>query len=106
MRARPDYSESNPGEVEPYGMDFVNNLAAGEQISSAVLVVIAITGCGVGTNLPLTDGDVSIVTSQVSQIVQNLKGETEYCLTFTIITSFGNKLVAYAHVYCRTPANT
>lgn len=107
MQARPDYSEANPDDVEPYGMDFAPNLAAGETISSAAVDLTIISGCGCGAD-PANhiEGQPGVVGTQVSQVIANLIGETEYCLAFTITTTFGNTLCAYAHVYCRTPSKS
>jgi hypothetical protein len=104
MQARPDYDEANPDEVEPYGMDFALDLAAGEQILTATVTLIPVPGFAADpTPSSHLDGVAGWIGSRVSQVLSKLIGGVKYCVLFTVTTSFGNTLELYSHVYCKVP---
>lgn len=103
MQARPDYDEFNPTDIEPVGMDFINDLAPGEVITGANVTLLVLRGTDPDPQAHLT-GPVAIIGTQVSQMLGNLIGGVKYRLIFVAMTATKPGVTLYADVFCRDPA--
>jgi len=104
MLVKPNYSEANPDEVEPYGMDFFGSLAPGEIILTATVTLTVVPGNGTDANPQShVTGPAAWVGSKVSQMISHLVGGVLYCMLFTVTTSAGKTLELYCHVFCKVP---
>lgn len=103
MIVRPDYDVQNPGEVEFFGMDFANVLAAGETIASASVTLTDINGIDTGAQSHVI-GTASISGTKVTQKLSGLLAGCYYLVLFTVITSAGQTIELYSRVRCETPS--
>ncbi|TXH35290.1 MAG: hypothetical protein E6Q98_15980 [Rhodospirillaceae bacterium] len=105
MYAGPDYSQQNPGEAEYFGMDFVNQLQAGEEIIDGSQVVTISVESGSDPypdsrrmGLPILTG------SLVSQKIGGLLPDVYYIILFKVSTSLGQTLILYSKLRCVEPS--
>ena len=105
MYVGPDYSHQNPGEAEYFGMDFVNQLQAGEEIvdGSQVVTIAVESGSDLYPDnrkigLPILTG------TKVSQKIGGLVADVYYIIQFKVSTSFGQTLILYSKLRCVDPS--
>lgn len=100
MYAGSDYSPSDNPEVEPYSLDFVNDLPSGDTISTAAWTVTVANDSQVidpspsarFIGGPFISG--TVVTGKFSAFVTGCK----YVLQCTVQTAQSNQLILYSHV--------
>jgi hypothetical protein len=101
------YSSCDPGETQPYSIDFSNQLATGDSIVSAAAALVADQGSDrsasswlVGS--PTTNG--TVVSQVIGGAMPNgLQPGVVYRLTFLIATASGRALSDYGLIPCSQP---
>lgn len=100
-----DFDPADQSESEPYTLDFVNDLAAGETLTSATWT------CAVAPDSRAQDASASTRLSgsaatsgtQTSQRVVGLLPGVKYILRAVAVTNQGNTRVLYSHVTGQAP---
>lgn len=98
-----DFDPADSSENEIYTLDFVNDLAAGEQLSSATWT------CAVAPDSRVQDasapsrlsGGASVSGTQTTQRVTGLVAGAKYILRAVATTDQSNERVLYSHVLCQ-----
>jgi len=97
-----DWDPSDPGENELYTLDFVNDLAANEAMTSATWTCAAVTGSDPSAASRIS-GPASVSGKTTSQRVTGLLAGVRYRLQAIATTTFGNTVSLYSHVTCQSP---
>lgn len=98
-----DYSPSDNPESEVYELDFVNDLATGDSISSAVWVCANASDSQVQDATPsarIIAGPFVTSATKTSVRVSGLQTGVKYTLQANVTTTFGNNLTLFSHVPC------
>jgi hypothetical protein len=103
MFAGRDYSPSDLGEAETYGLDFSSDLAAGETIVSAAWTCAVLTGVDPDPQSHV-QGAGSINGTVAYQFFSGFLAGVTYRLLVTVTTNLGEIKILYSHVACQTPA--
>lgn len=98
-----DYSPSDVGEAETYGLDFARDLSTGETIVSVAWT------CGVLTGVDPAPQDHVIGAGSINgtiaiQFLSGFLAGVNYRLMATVTTSTGETKSLWSHVACQTPA--
>jgi len=98
------YSSCDPGETQPYSIDFSNQLATGDSIVTATSSLVADQGIDRSAFSWLV-GSPSINGTIVSQVIggampNGLQPGVVYRLTFVITTASGRTLSDYGLIPC------
>ena len=98
------YSSCDPGEIQPYSIDFANQLATGDLIASATSSLAADQGIDRNASSWLV-GSPAVDGAVVSQVIggalpTGLQPGVVYRLTFTITTASGRTLSDYGFIPC------
>jgi hypothetical protein len=100
------YSPCDPGETQPYSIDFANQLVTGDSISSVANVTLVSDQPGADPNASSwLVGSASISGTIVSQVVggslpNGLRPGVVYRLTFTVNTTGGRTLSDSGFIPC------
>jgi hypothetical protein len=100
------YSSCDPGETEPYSIDFANQLVTADALSSVASVTLVSDQPGADPNASnWLVGSASISGSIVSQVVggsipNGLRPGVAYRLTFTVNTISGRVLSDWGFILC------
>jgi hypothetical protein len=101
-----DFDPSDTGESERYTFDFVNDLQAGDLISSAVWtceVAAKSAGADGGASGRLS-GPAVFTGTKTTQRVTGMQPGVIYCLTATVVTNLADTISLWSHVECKEPA--
>jgi hypothetical protein len=90
----------NPGEAQPFSLDFSAQILTGEQIASVTSSLTLKSGVDAAVASRLI-GAPSFSGSVCSQTVGNMVGGATYILTFTALMSSGRVLQNYAYIPCQ-----
>lgn len=98
------YSSCDPGETQPYSIDFANQLATGNSIASTTSSLAAEQGIDRNASSWLV-GSPTISGTVVSQVIggampNGLQPGVVYRLTFTITTASVRTLSDYGFIPC------
>lgn len=97
-----DYDPSDSGESEPYTLDFVNDLVAGETLASATWTCAVVAGVDASAASHVS-GSASVSVTQTSQQFSGFVVGVKYRLQAVAITSAGSTKSLWSHVLCQTP---
>ena len=97
-----DFTATDPGAVETYSFDFVNDLGAGESIAGASFDCAAVDGDDAAAASRL-QGAALVTGSIASQQVAGLLAGVLYRLQCAATTNLGDVLILYSHVRCKDP---
>ena len=99
-----DFSPQQNGESEVIGLDFSNDLDAGETVMSSVWTLQVTAGIDLnpnihleGPSMPVTPIGSVLQTGTVQRIGGLLPGVT-YATIATVITSLGNTRMLFSHI--------
>jgi len=99
-----DYDPQEAVESETFGLNFVNDLTAGETISSATWSISVAQGTDVNVAARLV-GSASIVvpdgaTSQIATVqrIAGLQPDVTYMVQAVVTTSLGNTKSLFTHI--------
>lgn len=96
-----DFDPANTTENEVYSLDFVNELATGETLSSVTTTSLTVfQGTDANPSSHLSGGS-SITGSVVSQRITGLTAGVTYTLAFTVLTNMTNTITLFSRVACR-----
>lgn len=96
-----DFDPANATESEVYSLDFVNELASGESLSSVTSVTLTVfQGTDADPSSHLS-GSASITGTIVSQRLVTLTSGVTYTLSFTVLTTQTNTITLFSRVACR-----
>lgn len=96
-----DFDPANPTETEIYSLDFVNELADLETLSSISAVTLTVFQGTDATPSSHLSGSASISGTTVSQRLATLTSGVTYTLAITVITSLSNTITLFSRVACR-----
>ncbi len=95
-----DFDPANSTESEVYSLDFVNDLASGETLSSVSSVGLTVfQGTDASPSSHLS-GSSSISGTVVSQRLATLTSGVTYTLSFNVLTSQSNTITLFSRVAC------
>lgn len=99
-----DFSPAQQNESELYGLDFVNDLVAGEALTSAAWTLTVTNGVD-GTPSSHLIGSPTLVTpdgttvqTETDQRIQGLLPDVTYAVQAVAVTNKGNTKTLYSHV--------
>jgi hypothetical protein len=96
-----DFTEANPGENEPYGFDFRNDVYGGETVTACVFELSVdpeSTGDDPSPESRLMGDPAILEDTKCSQFLSGLLPGVDYILTCYADTSRGATKVLYAHI--------
>jgi hypothetical protein len=101
-----DFDPSDTGESERYTLDFVNDLQAGDTISTATWAceVAAKSSGADGAAAGKIDGPAVYLGTKTTQRITGMTPGVTYCLTATIVSAGGDTISLWSHVECKDPA--
>lgn len=101
-----DFDPSDTGESERYTLDFVNDLNAGDTITSASWACeVAATSTGSDSAAASRISGATVINkTRTTQRVTGLQPGVTYCLTATVETLNGDTISLWSHVRCKEPA--
>ncbi len=97
-----DFDPEDVGENEVFTLDFVNDLASGETITSAVWKCEVKSGSDSQAASRLSGAPSNSGTKSSQRVAGLLTGVT-YRLTAVVTTSLSNVISLWSHVACQTP---
>ena len=97
-----DFSPSDPGEEEPYTLNFRRDVADGETVATAAWTCSVADGvddaaAGHIVGSPTNSG------TKTTQRVEGLAAGVKYVLQAVVTTSAGNTVSLWSHVICTAP---
>jgi hypothetical protein len=99
MKLPAEFSDSYPAESAVYTIDFVNDLAVGDSIQSAIWQILSISTADPNPQSHAIGGP-SIVGTEVQQTCAGLLTGVLYTMRALVITAQANKVSLFAHVRC------
>lgn len=92
-----DFSDTTPAQSATYSIDFVNDLAAGDSISSALWQILAISTADSNPQSHAV-GSPTIVGTEVRQVCSGLLTGVLYTMRALVVTANGNRVSLFSHV--------
>lgn len=97
MRLPVDFSDSYPAESATYAIDFVNDLASGDSIASALWQILSISTADPNPQSHAV-GSPTVVGTEVHQVCSGLLVGVTYTMRVLVVTTLGNRVSLFAHV--------
>lgn len=101
-RAIGNFTPANPGEVEPFALDFTTSLPAGVTVNQGIPAVWGCTllsGSDPNPTARLSGAPYFTGTNETTQLAGNWYGDSTYALSATIRTSTGLPMTLWANMY-------
>jgi len=101
-----DFDPADTGESERYTFDFVNDLNAGDIITSSTweCEVAAVSNGTDPAAASRIDGEAVINKTRSTQRITGLLPGVDYAVTATVETLNGDTIRLWSHIRCREPA--
>jgi len=106
MHVGRNFDPADAGESERFTFDFVNDLNAGDLVTSSSweCEVASISEASDAAAASHVDGDAVINKTRSTQRISGLQAGVIYCLTATVETMNGDTISLWAHCECKEPA--
>jgi len=100
-----DFDPAQPTEVERYSFDFINDLQAGDSISTAVwsCTVAAKSETADPNAASCISGPAVYAGTKTTQRVSGLQAGCTYVLSAVVTTLGGDTVELWSHIECRQP---
>ena len=102
MNVGRDFDVSDPGEVEAYGFDFVNDLVPGDTISGVTWSCTVSEGVDPNASARLLGQPWLLSPTVTAQVVQGGVAGVSYVLQAVVRTGYGYTVSLWANARCET----